>query len=58
MVKLKIYFLQAIQEIKGNYASLNVKERQDLFVKVADILFAFPHQIGIFFDDGKYRHGC
>lgn len=45
--------MQAIQEIKGNFASLNVKERQDLLIKVADILFAFPYQIGIFFDDGE-----
>lgn len=42
---------EAIQEIKNNFSALNIKERQDLFVRVTDILFAFPYQIGIFFDD-------
>ncbi|KFM74254.1 hypothetical protein X975_19857, partial [Stegodyphus mimosarum] len=46
---------EAITEIKRNFAALNVKERQDLFVKVADILFAFPYQVGIIFDDSNQR---
>lgn len=45
----------AIQEIRNNFASLNVKERQDLFIKMTDILFAFPYQIGIFFDDNNQK---
>jgi len=46
---------EATAEIKSNYAALNVKERQDLFIKVTDILFAFPYQIGIFFDDANQK---
>ncbi|XP_015915401.1 m-AAA protease-interacting protein 1, mitochondrial [Parasteatoda tepidariorum] len=45
----------AISEIKKNFCSLNVKERQDLLVKITDILFAFPFQIGIIFDDDNQK---
>ncbi|KAG8180704.1 hypothetical protein JTE90_005801 [Oedothorax gibbosus] len=45
----------AITEIKRNFSSLTVKERQDLLIKVTDILFAFPHQIGIIFDDNNQK---
>ncbi|XP_054706413.1 m-AAA protease-interacting protein 1, mitochondrial-like [Uloborus diversus] len=46
---------EALTEIKSNYSVLNVKERQDLLVKIADILFAFPYQIGIIFDDDNQK---
>lgn len=46
---------EAITEIKSNFAALNVKERQDLLIKITDILFAFPYQIGIIFDDTNQK---
>ncbi|GBM86962.1 m-AAA protease-interacting protein 1, mitochondrial [Araneus ventricosus] len=45
----------AIAEIKRNYSSLNIKERQDLLTKFNDILITFPYQVGIIFDDDNQK---
>jgi len=45
----------AISEIKENFSAFNVKERHDLFIKITDILFAFPYQVGIIFDDNSQK---
>ncbi|GFT66972.1 m-AAA protease-interacting protein 1, mitochondrial [Nephila pilipes] len=45
----------AIAEIRRNFSKLNVKERQDLFIKLADIFIVFPYQIGIIFDDDSQK---
>ncbi|XP_055932133.1 m-AAA protease-interacting protein 1, mitochondrial-like [Argiope bruennichi] len=45
----------AIAEIKRNYSSLNIKERQDLLTKFSDIFISFPYQIGIIFDDDNQK---
>ncbi|GFQ78355.1 m-AAA protease-interacting protein 1, mitochondrial [Trichonephila clavata] len=45
----------AIAEIRRNFSKLNVKERQDLFIKISDIFIVFPYQIGIIFDDDSQK---
>ncbi|XP_022248650.1 uncharacterized protein LOC106465103 isoform X2 [Limulus polyphemus] len=46
----------AIAEIKKNYLTLNVQQRQELEVKLNDIYFCFPYQIGIMLEDGLYEN--
>ncbi|GFW28272.1 m-AAA protease-interacting protein 1, mitochondrial [Trichonephila clavipes] len=45
----------AIAEIRRNFSKLNVKERQDLFIKISDIFIVFPYEIGIIFDDDSQK---
>ncbi|XP_022248651.1 m-AAA protease-interacting protein 1, mitochondrial-like isoform X3 [Limulus polyphemus] len=45
----------AIAEIKKNYLTLNVQQRQELEVKLNDIYFCFPYQIGIMLEDGSQQ---
>ncbi|GIY86403.1 m-AAA protease-interacting protein 1, mitochondrial [Caerostris darwini] len=45
----------AIAEIKGNFPSLTVQDREDLRVNLTDIGTTIPYQIGIIFDDSNQK---
>ncbi|XP_064475117.1 m-AAA protease-interacting protein 1, mitochondrial-like [Ornithodoros turicata] len=45
----------ALPEIQRNLSLLNVRQRQNLVVRIADIYFCFLYQIGIIMDDNSQR---
>ncbi|XP_076356606.1 uncharacterized protein LOC143249896 [Tachypleus tridentatus] len=45
----------AVAEIKKKYFTMNVQQRQELEVKLNDIYFCFPYQIGIMLEDGSQQ---